>query len=116
MPIRVVIFLDYALPITAAILLAWEWKRSIAGRRWTVPLLIVTMSCLWWLLALAWRRALGPDYSNTHAAILAANLLADIVSAVIAASIRSQRRVRVILAALGLAWVWFFTWSIMYVL
>jgi hypothetical protein len=113
MAIRVLIFLDYALPITAAILLAWEWWRSLAGRRWTIPLIIVTISCIWWLLALASGDALAPDYSITRVAILTGNLLADIGSAVISVSFRSQRRVRVILAALCLAWVWFFTWSIM---
>jgi hypothetical protein len=115
MPTWILIFLDYALSITAATLLAWEWRRSITLRRRPILLIIVTISCSWWLLALAWRGAFGPDYSNTHAAILCGNLLADVVCAVLALALRAPRAPRVAIAALCLAWVWFVALSIMYV-
>ncbi|MGC2636534.1 MAG: hypothetical protein WA294_05110 [Acidobacteriaceae bacterium] len=114
MQIRILIFLDYALPIAAPILLAWDWWRSMLRRRWSASLLVVTVSCLWLLLALAWRGAMGPDYTNTHAYILSGNLLARVVVAAISIFVRSQRSIRVIISALGLAWVWFVTLSLMY--
>jgi hypothetical protein len=115
MPISILNVLDYALPFAAAFLLAWEWRRSAALGRKPVLLIIVAISCSWLLLALTWRGAFGPDYSNTHFAICCGNLLADVGTAILAIALRPQRAFRVAIAALCLAWVWFFALSIMYV-
>jgi CDP-diglyceride synthetase len=111
---KVLLILDYLLPALAAILLAWEWWRRRATRRWPVSLIVVTISCLWFLLALNWSGAIGPGYSNLRAAILVANLLAVVTVALISVIVRSQRSLRVVLSALTMAWVWFVTLSIMY--
>jgi hypothetical protein len=98
----------------APILIAWEWWHSIARRRWTASLIVATISCLWLLLALAWSGAIGPDYSYAHGWILLANLIASLLTAIASVVIRSQRSLRVVLAALMLSFVWFFALAIMY--
>ena len=97
----------------AIILIAREWWLRLSRREWVFSLIATTISCLWLCLFLVWRGAIGPDYSKLHAAILIANLSATLTSAV-AAGFRSQRSLRTIIAALALAWVWFFALGIMY--
>ena len=111
---RVLLILDYLLPAMAAILLAWEWWSRRQIRRWPVPLIIVTISCLWFLLALNWSGAVGPGYSNVRVWILAINLVGVLAAAAMSASVRSQRSLRVILSSLAMAWVWLITLSIVY--
>lgn len=98
----------------APILIAWEWWHSIARRRWTVSLIVATVSCLWLLLALSWPGAIGPDYSDAHALILLANLIASLLAAIVSIVVRPQRSLRVVFAALALAFAWLFALSIMY--
>ena len=104
----------YSSICVASILLAWEWWRSIEQKRWTASLIVATLSCLWLLLSLAWRGAIGPDYSGTHAGILLVNLIASLLVAIASVAVRSQRSLKVVLAAFVLAFLWFFELSIMY--
>ncbi|HSY04238.1 MAG TPA: hypothetical protein VK819_18875 [Acidobacteriaceae bacterium] len=107
--------LEDVLITVALILIGWEWWHSFARKRWTVSLIIATVECLWWLLALLWGGALGPDYSNLHFFICAGNVAGALIAAIVAAAFRSQRSLRVFVASVSLAAVWFFALAIMYV-
>jgi hypothetical protein len=109
---RFVIF-EYGLIAVSVALLASEWIRK-RQKRVSLLLIIATVSCVWLLLGLLWRSALGGDYSNLHAYIVLANLAASIIVAICALIFRSQRSARVFGAATSLAFVWFVTFSIMY--
>lgn len=107
-------YLLYLLPLLAAALLAWEWWLTFARGHRSALLIVVSISCVWQLLALAWRGVIGPDYSNVHASILLGNLIATVVCAITSAVVRSHRSVRIIVSAIALSWVWFVALSIMY--
>jgi len=109
-----IVDIEYALIALAPALLAWEWWRGVARRRWSASLIVTSVSCLWLVLALVWRGAAGPDYSNAHAYIFSGNALAAIVVAVVSAVIRSQRSTRVIVAAIALAVIWLTGLAVMY--
>jgi len=107
-------FCEYGLVAVASALLAWEWFLRIPRKQYPVSLVVSTISCLWILTAFVWSGALGPDYSTLHACIAIANSVASLLCAFVAASIRSQRSYRIILASLSLAFVWTVTFLIMY--
>jgi hypothetical protein len=106
--------IEYGLIAAAPILLAWEWRLRLGVKKYPLSLIVVTISSLWILLALAWRGALGPDYSDLHAYITLVNALADLICAILAATIKTQRSYRTVIAGMFLAFVWAFTLSIMY--
>jgi len=110
---RMLLFED-SLLVAAPTLLAWEWAIRLAHRRYTLSAIVVTVSCVWILLARVWRSVIGPDYSNAHAYIVIANILALIAVAIATLFVRSQRSPRILLAALSLAFVWFVALAIMY--
>lgn len=105
---------EYCLLAVAPILLVWEWILRSARKQYPLSLILVTISCLWILLGLIWRSAIGPDYSNLHGYIALLNSAANLVCAIAAAAIRSQRSYRTVLAALSLAFIWTITLLIMY--
>lgn len=110
---KILIILDYLLPAIAAILLAWEWWRRWKTKHWPWSLIVVTVSCLWFLLWMNSPGAIGPGDSSLRVAVLAGNLLAVLAAALSSAIVRSQRSVRVILSAMALAWVWFISFSVL---
>jgi hypothetical protein len=112
MKTNIVVAFEYVCMCAAPVLLAWEWLRSF--RRRSISLIIASVSCIWMLFSLVWRGALGPDYSNAHAYIIAANLVAVMLTAIASALIRSQRSVRTVFAAVMLGFVWFVALAIMY--
>ena len=105
---------EYFLILVTPILLTWEWVISITRKSYPIPLFVVSVSCLWLLLALIWHSAIGPDYSNVHAYIVGANLVVVLLAAITVGVFRSQRRLRTLLAALSLSVVWFVALSVMY--
>lgn len=110
---RLVIF-EYCLLAVAPILLVWEWTLRFVRKQYPFSLILATISCLWILLGLIWRSAIGPDYSNLHGYIALLNSAANLLCAVAAAAIRSQHSYRTVLAALSLTLVWTVTLLIMY--
>jgi hypothetical protein len=90
----------------ALILVAWDWRVKIPRHQGGFSLIVTTMSCLWMCLFLAWRGACGPDGSFLHASIVFANIIATLVSAILAAVFRSQRSLRTLIAALALMTIW----------
>ena len=107
-------FFEYSLIAVAPALLAWEWLLRIPRKQFPVSLIAPTISCSWILAGLVWRQAIGPDYSNAHAYIAVVNSVASLLCALAAATIRTQRSYRIILASLSIAFVWIVTLSIMY--
>lgn len=105
---------EYCLLVAAPVLLVWEWSLRFACKQYPLSLILVTISCLWILLGFVWRDAIGPDYSGLHGYIVLLNSVANLLCAVAAAVIRSQRSYRTILAALSLAFVWAVAFLIMY--
>ena len=110
---KILIILDYLLPAIAAILLAWEWWRRWRAKQRPWSLIVVTVSCLWFLLWMSSPGAIGPWDSRLRVVVLAGNLLAVLAAALVSATVRSHRSVRVILSALALAWVWFISFSVL---
>jgi len=106
--------IEYGLLVAAPILLAREWKLRFSVKKYPLSLIVVTVSCLWILLGLIWSGALGPDYSDIHAYITLVNAVANLLCALVAASVKTQRSYRTVLAALSLAFVWAVALSIMY--
>ena len=104
----------YCLVVVPPILLLWEWIGRFAERRYPISLVLTTISCLWILLGLLWRGAIGPDYSNLHAYIALVNLGVNLLVAIASVALRSQRSFRTAIAALSLALVWAFIFEIMY--
>lgn len=107
-------FFEYCLLAVAPTLLVWEWIVRVARKQYPVTLIVSTISCLWILAGLIWREAIGPDYSNPHAYIAVVNSVANLLCALVAAAVRTQRSFRTILANLSLAFVWIVAFSIMY--
>jgi hypothetical protein len=108
------VILEYCLIVVAPLLLGWEWKLRIARRQHPFSLIVTTISSSWILVGLIWRGAIGPDYSNAHGYIAAANSAANLLCAVSAAAVASQRSFRTVLSALSLAFVWAVALSILY--
>ena len=106
---------EYCLLAVAPILLAWEWSLRFRVKLYPISLVLATISCLWIILGLAWRGAMGPDYSNLHGYIALVNSAVDLLCAIAAIAVRSQRSYRTVVAALSLAFVWTVTLLIMYV-
>lgn len=107
-------FFEFWLLAAAPTLLVWEWILRVARKQYPVTLIASTISCVWLLAGIIWRDTIGPDYSNLHAYIAVANLVANLLCAIVAAAVRTQRSYRTMLANLSLAFVWFVTLSIMY--
>jgi CDP-diglyceride synthetase len=103
--------IEYSLLTAAPILIAWEWTVRPARKSYPFSAIVATISCIWILLALVWRSAIAPDYSNAHACIIIANLLAVLIVAICATVVRPERSLRIVLAALSLAFVWFVSLS-----
>lgn len=104
----------YCLIVLVPVLLGWDWWRQAGRGRYPITLMLVTVSCLWLLLGWVWGSVLGPEYSNLHAYIAVGNCLGSLILGIIAGATPSQRSWRMIVAALLLAFLWFFLLSIMY--
>jgi CDP-diglyceride synthetase len=105
---------EYSLIAVPPILLFWEWTRRFVRKQYPISLVLTTVSCLWILLGLLWRGAIGPDYSNLHGMIALVNLAVDLLCAIASIAVRSQRSLRIVIAAFSLAFVWSFILEIMY--
>jgi hypothetical protein len=81
------------------------------GRK-SMPLTAAGISLLWILLGLAWRGALGPDYSALRYSVIGLNLVCMLVSAVVAFAFRSQRSWMTGVAAFMLSCVWLYIGAI----
>jgi len=106
--------LEYCLLAIGPILLVWEWARRFAGKQYPLVLILVTISCLWILLGLIGRDVIGPDYSNIHGYIAILNSATNVICAIAALTVRSQRSFRTAFAAASLAFIWTVTLLIMY--